>query len=67
MIGQRYEYKIERLGRGILWIKNDALENYKDVIDKYARDGWRLAEILAVGTGPYGTTKFIDLVFEREV
>lgn len=64
---RRYEYKIERVGKGLLGIKGRALDNYKDTIDRYARDGWRLAEILVAGTGAYGMTRFIDIIFEREV
>lgn len=67
MMQPRYEYKIERVGKGLFAIRGHALNNYKDIIDRYARDGWRLAEILAAGTGFYGMTRFIDIIFEREV
>lgn len=62
---QRYEYKYVRLGEGWLGVKKRALVEYRDVIDQHARDGWRLVQIFAPGTGAYGAARFFELIFER--
>ncbi|UCE58817.1 MAG: DUF4177 domain-containing protein [Phycisphaerales bacterium] len=66
-MSRNYEYTFERLGEGWIGVKKDAKERYQDVIHKYARDGWRLVQIFAPGTGGYGAAKYFELIFEREV
>ena len=41
-----YEYKCIRLGKGWFWPKSEA-DTYKEVIEKYARQGWKLVQIFA--------------------
>jgi hypothetical protein len=64
---RRYEYKFVRLGEGWLGVKSDARKTYQDVVQQYAREGWRLVQIFAPGTGGYGMAKYFELVLEREV
>lgn len=66
-MAQRYEYTFVRMGRGWFGVKRAALDDYQDVVRQYARDGWRLVQVLAPGVGVYGETKYLDLIFEREV
>jgi hypothetical protein len=63
---QRYEYKFVRLGEGWFGVKKAGRENYQEVVHEHARQGWRLVQIFAPGTGIYGSTQFYELVFERE-
>ena len=64
---QRYEYKFARLGEGLLGVRSSAKEQYQQVIHDHARDGWRLVQIFAPGTGGYGAAKYFELIFEREI
>ena len=66
-MNQKYEYKFVRLGEGWLGVKKEAREKYQTVILEHARDGWRLVQVFAPGTGGYGTAKYFELIFEREV
>lgn len=61
----RYEYDFVRLGEGFLSVRRDAKDTYRDVIQARARDGWRLVQVFAPGTGAYGAAKFYELIFER--
>lgn len=62
----KYEYKFVRLGEGLLGVKSQAGEAYQAQIHEHARDGWRLVQIFAPGTGAYGTAKYFELIFERQ-
>ena len=64
---RRYEYKFVRLGEGWLGVRSQARQTYQDVVQEHARDGWRLVQIFAPGTGAYGAAKYFELVLEREI
>jgi hypothetical protein len=64
---QRYEYKFVRMGEGWLGVSRRAMREYQPIIDQYAREGWRLVQIFAPGTGGYGMAKYIELILERPV
>lgn len=64
---RKYEYKFVRLGEGWLSVKSGAKHEYQQEIESYARQGWRLVQIFAPGTGAYGAAKYYELILEREV
>jgi hypothetical protein len=61
-----YEYKFVRLGEGYLAARKEARLTYQDVVHEHAREGWRLVQIFAPGTGGYGAAKYFEVVLERE-
>ena len=62
---QKYEYKFVRLGEGLIVVKKEGRETYQAVVNEHAREGWRLVQIFAPGTGVYGAAKYYELIFER--
>ncbi len=64
---RKYEYKFVRLGEGWLAVKSDAKHEYQELIESHARNGWRLVQIFAPGTGAYGAAKYYELILEREI
>ena len=66
-MSQRFEYKFVRMGEGWMEVRKAGTEHYQEEIQKHARDGWRLVQIFAPGTGTYGAAKFYELVLERAV
>ena len=64
---QKYEYKFVRLGEGLIVVKKEGRETYQAVVNEYAREGWRLVQLFAPGTGVYGAAKYYELIFERPV
>ena len=64
---QRYEYKFVRMGEGFVAARKAARKGYQDEIHRHARDGWRLVQIFAPGTGGYGAAKYFELVLERPI
>ena len=39
--------------------------DYKTIINEHAREGWRLVQIFAPGTGPYGSSSYFEIIFEK--
>lgn len=62
---QKYEYKFVRLGEGWLSVRAEGKRGYQEEIEKYARQGWRLVQVFAPGTGAYGAAKYYELILER--
>lgn len=62
-----YEYKFVRLGEGWFSVKRWARDEYPQVVQEHAKEGWRFIQIFAPGTGSSGMAKYIELIFEREV
>ena len=60
-----YEYRFERLD--MKFLSTVPQRDYHEVIERYAREGWRLVQIFApasVRSG--GASGFFELIFERE-
>lgn len=66
-MGQKYEYKFVRLGEGWFEVKRTAIKGYQNMIEDHAREGWRFIQVFAPSLGVYGVSKYIELIFEREV
>ena len=64
---RKYEYKFVRLGEGWLGVKKSAKMDYQQVVHEHARQGWRLVQIFAPGTGGYGMAKYYELIFEKQL
>jgi hypothetical protein len=62
---QEYEYKFVRLGEGFLSVRSEGKTTYQDLIQKHAREGWRLVQIFAPSVGLYGAAKYYEIVLER--
>jgi hypothetical protein len=62
---QRYEYEFVRLGEGLFGAKRKARDDYQNVVHQRAREGWRLVQVFAPGTGIHGVARYFELVFER--
>jgi len=62
---QKYEYKFVRIGEGWFSVKSDALNEYREIIEEHAREGWRLVQVFDPSAGAYGAAKDIEIIFER--
>lgn len=62
---RRFEYEFVRLGEGWASAKRAARQEYQEVVQRYAAQGWRLVQVFAPGVGVYGTAKYFELIFER--
>ena len=62
-----HEYKVEQIDWAFFWVRGHAIDAYKEGVDRYANDGWRLVEKSARRTGFWSVTRHLDLILEREV
>jgi len=63
---RKYEYKFVRLGEGWFGVRAEGRNEYQAAIEEHAREGWRLVQIFAPGTGSSGGAKYYELILERE-
>jgi len=66
-MSQKYEYKFVRLGEGWMSVRRSAKKEYQQVIHEHAKDGWRLVQIFAPPIAGYGSAKYFEIIFEREL
>jgi hypothetical protein len=60
-----YEYEIIRIERkGVLNVKLE--EDYREIIKKKAKEGWRLVQVFAPPMEGYGVAQFVDVILERQ-
>lgn len=62
-----YEYKFVKieLKQGVMNSKPS--EDYKEVIEEHAKEGWRLVQIFAPSTYGFGTATYFEMIFEKSV
>ena len=60
-----YEYKFVKVKFSGFTLK--AEEDYETIVNDYAKDGWRLLQVLAPATVGYGTIGYYEFIFEREI
>lgn len=58
-----YEYKFVqvKLSR---W-NNAPIEDYHEMIEEHAKDGWRFVQVFAPVTSGTGYSSFFELIFEK--
>lgn len=62
-----YQYHYETLYTGGgFWLDN-ASKEHRDIIDRYAAEGWRYVGFVPSRFSSQGGMKEIELVFEKEV
>jgi len=61
-----YEYKFVKLQVKGFFIRGPE-QDYHKIIERHAKEGWRLVQILTPPTGSYGTATYFELIFERQI
>lgn len=60
-----YEYKFVKVKLSTFKLTPE--ENYQDLVNDHAKEGWRLFQVLTPPTAGYGTVGYYEFVFERQV
>lgn len=60
-----YEYKFVKVQ--FSGMKLEPKEDYQVMVNNYAKDGWRLIQVLTPPTIGYGTLGYYEFVFERQI
>lgn len=62
------EYKFERVQvKGLPGLYSKAKEDYQEIIQKNAEEGWELVQIFTPPTSFYGGTPFFEIIFSKDV
>lgn len=60
-----YEYKFVKLDfKGFFELKTK--QDYHLIIEKHAREDWRLVQVLTPPTGISGSAAYFEIIFERQ-
>lgn len=62
-----YEYRFEKVDLKSGFIAKKPNQDYHEIIEKYAREGWRLVQIFAPAISGYGAASHYEIIFEREI
>ena len=63
----KYTYETVRIELKSGFVAMKAEEDYREVIRRYAEEGWRLVQAFAPPLTGYGRAQYIDLIFEKEI
>ncbi len=61
----KYEFVRIKLKSGLFGTKPK--EDYQEIINTYAKNGWRFKQIFDPATSAYGSASYFELIFEKEV
>lgn len=60
-----YEYKFVKIEmKGTAAVKPK--EDYRQVVQEHAGEGWRLVQVVTPPTGFNGTAEYFELIFEKQ-
>jgi len=62
-----YKYEFVRVDLKSGFFTKKPKENYQEIINSYAKKGWRFKQIFAPATKGYGAAYYFELIFEKEV
>lgn len=62
-----YKYKFVKIELKSGFLKTRPKENYQEIINSYAKNGWRFKQIFAPSTSGYGSSSYFELIFEKEI
>lgn len=62
-----FKYEFVRIALKSGFLRTTPKEDYKDIINSYAKEGWRFKQIFAPATSGYGSSSYFELIFEKEI
>jgi hypothetical protein len=62
-----YKYEFVKIPIKSGFMKIRPTKDHREIIESYAKKGWRFKQIFAPGMSVYGTPSYFELIFEKEV
>ncbi|MFD3447107.1 DUF4177 domain-containing protein [Microbacteriaceae bacterium 4G12] len=62
-----YEYKFIKIELQKKMLVSEATQDYQEIVNKHAKEGWKLFQIFSPNTYGMGTASYFELIFEREI
>ncbi len=63
----KYTYETVRIHMNSGFLRMKPQEDYREVIRRYAEQGWRFVQAFAPSVYGHGLSEYIDLIFEKEI
>ncbi len=60
-----YTYKFVKVELKSGWMRKKPKEDYHEIIQDHAKEGWRFVQIFAPAISGYGAAPFFELIFEK--
>ncbi|EOQ05824.1 hypothetical protein IKC_01157 [Bacillus cereus VD184] len=64
---QMFEYKFVKVELHWGFTRSKPAEDYQEIIQEHARNGWRFVQIVAPTIGSSGQPEYFDLIFEKKI
>jgi len=62
-----YKYEFVKIPMKAGFMKTSPSRNYHEIIESYAKNGWRFKQVFAPAMKGYGSVSYFELIFEKEV
>ena len=62
-----YKYEFVRIELKSSFFRAKPKEDYQNIINDYAKNGWKFKQIFAPSTSGYGFASYFELIFEKKV
>lgn len=62
-----FEYKFVKVELHWGFTRSKPAEDYQEIIQEHARNGWRFVQIVAPTIGSSGQPEYFDLIFEKKI
>ena len=62
-----YQYEYVRIELKSGFLKKKPKKDYQEVINNYAKKGWKFKQIFAPAIFGYGSATYFELIFEKEI
>lgn len=62
-----YKYEFVRIELKSGLFQKKPKEDYQEIINDYARKGWKFKQIFAPAISGYGSSNYFELIFEKKI
>lgn len=62
-----YKYEFVKIELKFTWSGSKPKQDYQEIINTYAKNGWKFKQIFAPATSGYGFASYFELIFEKEI
>ena len=62
-----YKYEFVRIEMKSGFMKSKPSKNYHDIIESYAKNGWKFKQVFAPAMSGYGSASYFELIFEKKM
>lgn len=62
-----YKYEFVKIGMKSGFMKSRPARDHREIIETYAKNGWRFKQVFAPAMSGYGSASYFELIFEKEI